>query len=156
MSRRTLIGLIVPLVLIAAYFGVMSYIRAQVNDLIQHAVDQPLPQFTLIDRAGKQWSNKDLMGKRAVLKCLLDARSLLIHDEVGCKSRQFVASRHAFIGNMLVPISITLGVFKCLTFFLFSTQFILYHSHFLHLCSGQAVPGRHLPHRLLRVAAEPS
>ena len=67
MSRRTLIGLIVPLVLIAAYFGVTSYIRAQVNYLIQHAVDQPLPPFQLVDRVGKQWSNQDLQGKRAVL-----------------------------------------------------------------------------------------
>lgn len=67
MSRRTLIGLIVPLVLIAAYFGVTSYIRAQVNDLIQHAVDQPLPAFSLLDRTGKRWSNQDLVGKRAVL-----------------------------------------------------------------------------------------
>ncbi|MFT7535882.1 MAG: peroxiredoxin [Hyphomicrobiaceae bacterium] len=67
MSRRTLISLIVPLVLIAAYFGVTSYVRAHVTDLIQHAVDKPLPDFQLVDRAGKQWSKKDLAGKRAVL-----------------------------------------------------------------------------------------
>jgi len=67
MSRRTLISLIVPLVLIAAYFGVRSYIRAHVTDLIQHAVDQPLPDFKLVDRLGKQWSKQDLVGKRAVL-----------------------------------------------------------------------------------------
>lgn len=67
MSRRTLISLIVPLVLIAAYFGVTSYVRAHVTDLIQHAVDKPLPDFQLVDRTGKQWSKKDLAGKRAVL-----------------------------------------------------------------------------------------
>lgn len=67
MSRRTLISLIVHLVLIAAYFGVTSYVRAHVTDLIQHAVDKPLPDFQLVDRAGKQWSKKDLAGKRAVL-----------------------------------------------------------------------------------------
>ncbi|MGK0203785.1 MAG: peroxiredoxin [Planctomycetota bacterium] len=67
MSRRTLISLIVPLVLVAAYFGVTSYIRAHVTDLIQHAVDKPLPDFQLVDLDGKQWSKKDLAGKRAVL-----------------------------------------------------------------------------------------
>lgn len=67
MSRRTLISLIVPLVLIAAYFGVTSYVRAHVTDLIQHAVDKPLPDFQLLDRDGKQWSKQDLAGKRAVL-----------------------------------------------------------------------------------------
>jgi len=67
MSRRTLLGLIIPLALIAAYFGVTSYIRAHVTDLIQHAVDKPLPDFTLVDRSGKTWTKKDLLGKRAVL-----------------------------------------------------------------------------------------
>lgn len=67
MSRRTLVILVVPLALMAAYFGVMSYYRAHVTDLIQHAVDNPLPDFQLVDLDGKQWSNKDLAGKRAVL-----------------------------------------------------------------------------------------
>ena len=67
MSRRTLISLIVPLVLVATYFGVTGYIRAKVTDLIQHAVDKPLPDFQLVDRNGKSWSKKDLAGKRAVL-----------------------------------------------------------------------------------------
>lgn len=67
MSRRTLLGLIVPIVLIAAYFGVSSYVRAHVSGLIEHAVDKPLPEFQLIDREGKAWSKKDLLGKRAVL-----------------------------------------------------------------------------------------
>jgi peroxiredoxin len=67
MSRRTWIGLVVPLVLLAAYFGVTSFIRAHVDDLIQHAVDRPLPEFELADRAGRRWSHRDLEGKRAVL-----------------------------------------------------------------------------------------
>ena len=50
MSRRTLIGLIVPLVLIASYFGFMSYLRAHVSELIQYSVDRPLPEFELVDR----------------------------------------------------------------------------------------------------------
>ena len=67
MSRRTRIGLVVPLVLIAAYFGVTSFIRAHVNDLIQHAVDRRLPEFALTDRDGRRWSHRDLEAKRAVL-----------------------------------------------------------------------------------------
>ena len=67
MSRRTVLGLVIPLVLIAAYFGVTGYIRSHVTDLIQHAVDKPLPDFMLVDRDGKTWTKKDLLGKRAVL-----------------------------------------------------------------------------------------
>jgi len=67
MSRRTVLGLVVPLVLVAAYFGVTSYVRAHVSGLIEHSVDRPLPDFTLVDRAGKTWSKSDLLGKRAVL-----------------------------------------------------------------------------------------
>lgn len=67
MSRRTLLGLVVPLVLIVAYFGVTNSIRAHVDDLVQHAVDRPLPEFRLVDRSGRTWSKQDLLGKRAVL-----------------------------------------------------------------------------------------
>ena len=67
MSRRTVIGLIVPLVLVATYFGVDAWVRAHVDDLIQHAVDRPLPEFTAKDRDGRTWRKADLLGKRAVL-----------------------------------------------------------------------------------------
>jgi len=67
MSRRTLIGLLVPLVLIGGYFGVTAYIRAQVDELIQHAVGGPLPKFSLQARDGATWSNEQLAGKRAIL-----------------------------------------------------------------------------------------
>ena len=67
MSRRTLIALIVPVVLIVGYFGVTATIRSHVDGLIQHSVGHPLPEFQLADRAGKSWSNADLRGKRAVL-----------------------------------------------------------------------------------------
>lgn len=67
MSRRTLIGLMVPLVLVAAWFGIKAWVRAHVDDLIESSVDQPLPEFSLQDRDGKQWSRDDLLGKRAVL-----------------------------------------------------------------------------------------
>jgi len=67
MSRRTLFSLIIPVVLVLAYFGVTSYVRAHVSGLIEHSVDKPLPDFALVDRAGKTWSKADLLGKRAVL-----------------------------------------------------------------------------------------
>ncbi len=67
MSRRTILGVAVPLALVLAYFGVTSYVRAHVDELVQHAVDKPLPDFSLVDRDGKAWSRADLAGKRAVL-----------------------------------------------------------------------------------------
>lgn len=67
MSRRTLLGLAVPLLLLAAYFGVTGYIRAHVDDLIRHAVDRPLPDFSLVDRDGRTWTKAELAGKRVVL-----------------------------------------------------------------------------------------
>ena len=67
MSRRTILGLAVPVALLLAYFGVTSYVRAHVDELVQHAVDKPLPGFTLADRDGRSWSRADLLGKRVVL-----------------------------------------------------------------------------------------
>lgn len=67
MSRRTLFALIVPLVLLGAYFGITSWIRAHVDGLIQHPVGQPLPDFALLDRGGRQWSKASLAGRRVVL-----------------------------------------------------------------------------------------
>lgn len=67
MSRRTLFALIVPLVLVAAYLGVTAWIRAHVDGLIQHAVGQPLPEFTLVDRGGRQWTKAALADERVVL-----------------------------------------------------------------------------------------
>ncbi len=67
MSRRTLLSILVPLVLLGAYFVVTTWVRAHVDALIQHAVGQPLPPFGLTDGAGKQWSLADLRGQRAVL-----------------------------------------------------------------------------------------
>jgi hypothetical protein len=67
MSRRTLLSLLVPAVLIVVYFGVTSYIRAHVDELIQHSVGNPVPPFSLADSAGKTWTAADLQGKRALL-----------------------------------------------------------------------------------------
>lgn len=67
MSRRTLFSLIIPVVLVVAYFGITSGVRAHVSGLIEHAVNKPLPEFTLLDRTGKTWTKADLAGKRAVV-----------------------------------------------------------------------------------------
>ncbi|HEX6812015.1 MAG TPA: TlpA disulfide reductase family protein [Planctomycetota bacterium] len=66
MSRRTLFSL-VALLLVAAWFVVTGWIRAHVDDLIQHSVGKDMPEFALTDRAGKPWTTADLKGKRAVL-----------------------------------------------------------------------------------------
>lgn len=66
-SRRSLPWLLLPLVLLIAYFGVRAWIRAHVDDLIQHSVGQPLPAFELVDAAGTTWKSDDLRGKRVVL-----------------------------------------------------------------------------------------
>lgn len=67
MSRRTLFTLIVPLLLVAAYFGITARVRAHVDELIQAAIGHPLPTFSLADRSGRLWTNGDLAGKRTVL-----------------------------------------------------------------------------------------
>lgn len=66
-SRRTVIALLVPVVLVLAWFGVTGAIRRHVDGLIQHSVGHPLPEFRLTDRGGKEWTNADLRGKRVVL-----------------------------------------------------------------------------------------
>ena len=55
------------ILLVAGYFGVMAMIRAHVDDVIQHAVDKPVPAFSLTDRTGRQWTDADLAGRRALL-----------------------------------------------------------------------------------------
>lgn len=67
LSRRTLIALLVPVVLVVAWFGVTAAIRSHVDGLIEHSVGRALPEFRLADRTGKVWSAADLRGKRAVL-----------------------------------------------------------------------------------------
>ena len=67
MSRRTLLSLLVPLLLVAGYFVVTDQVSRHVDSLIQDAVARPLPRFSVADRAGKVWTNGALLGKRAVL-----------------------------------------------------------------------------------------
>lgn len=67
LSRRTWLGIGVPLVLVAGYFLITGAIRQRVDGLIQHSVGRPLPDFSLPDLAGRVWSPQDLRGKRAVL-----------------------------------------------------------------------------------------
>jgi peroxiredoxin len=66
-SRRTVLGVVVPLVLAGGYFAVRSGVRAHVDGLIQHAVGKPLPEFALADAGGRRWTAADLRGRPAVL-----------------------------------------------------------------------------------------
>ncbi len=67
MSRRTCIAVAVFALLGIAYFVGKAWVRAHVDELIQHSVGKPLPTFTLVDQAGEPWSHDRLRGKRAVL-----------------------------------------------------------------------------------------
>jgi cytochrome c biogenesis protein CcmG/thiol:disulfide interchange protein DsbE len=55
------------LVLVGGYLGVRAYLRAHVDDLIQHTVGKPLPTFAIADQAGRRWTDADLRGKAVVL-----------------------------------------------------------------------------------------
>ncbi|HEX5051700.1 MAG TPA: TlpA disulfide reductase family protein [Planctomycetota bacterium] len=66
-NRRTLLSLLFVLALGAAWFGVTSYIRAHVDDLIHASVGRHLPAFSLVDRTGRTWTDADVQGRRAVL-----------------------------------------------------------------------------------------
>jgi peroxiredoxin len=65
--RAALLLVLVPALLVGAWFAVTSAIRRHVDHLIQHRVGQPLPDFRLPDREGRVWSAHDLRGKRVVL-----------------------------------------------------------------------------------------
>lgn len=67
MSRRTLFSLAALVLLAAGYFVVTALVRAHVNDLIQASVGRPLPDFTLRDRDGREWTAASLRGQRVVL-----------------------------------------------------------------------------------------
>lgn len=66
-SRRSLWSALVLAVLVGGGFAAKALVRAHVDGLIQHAVDQPLPAFALVDRDGRTWTAADLAGRRAVL-----------------------------------------------------------------------------------------
>lgn len=65
--RRSTWLAILATVLVALYFVVTGLIRRHVDDLIQHSVGRPLPEFALADRTGRTWSQADLRGRPAVL-----------------------------------------------------------------------------------------
>lgn len=66
-SRRTWLGLLVPLALFGAYHAVLAGVRGHVDGLIQQAVGRPLPEFRLLDTAGATWTRESLQGRRALL-----------------------------------------------------------------------------------------
>ena len=67
MSRRTLFSLLFFVLVVGGWFAVTGGIRAHVNGLIQATVGKRLPDFTLRDGAGREWSATALRGKRVVL-----------------------------------------------------------------------------------------
>jgi peroxiredoxin len=67
MSRRTKLGLIVSLSLLAAWWLSPWVIRRYVDGVIQDRVDKPLPAFVAEDQQGRRWTTAELQGKRALL-----------------------------------------------------------------------------------------
>ena len=118
MSRRTVFSLVL-LLLVAAWFLVTGSIRAHVNDLIQHSVGKPMPEFALADRAGRVWTTADLKGKRAVLhvfrsRChscdveapaMLELEGKLAQDTVLLADAKFVDAFHTVNWSNVTPIT---------------------------------------------------
>lgn len=67
MSRRTRLGLLVSLLLLAAWLVVPALVRRHVDGVIQDRVDKPLPAFAAQDQQGRRWTASDLAGKRTLL-----------------------------------------------------------------------------------------
>lgn len=67
MNRSSRIAVVVALVLVGVWFAVTGWVRRHVDELIQHSVGRPLPEFAVVDRAGDRWTTASLRGKRAVL-----------------------------------------------------------------------------------------
>jgi peroxiredoxin len=60
-------SLLVPPLLVAAFYGGSGWVRRHVDGLIQGSVGDPLPAFALADAAGATWTPERLRGKPAVL-----------------------------------------------------------------------------------------
>ena len=67
MSRRTRLGLIIPLLLLVAWLVGPALVRRYVDGVIQDRVDKPLPALVAQDQDGRRWTAADLQGKRALL-----------------------------------------------------------------------------------------
>ena len=67
MSRRTRLGLIIPLLLLVAWLVAPALVRRYVDGVIQDRVDKPLPAFVAQDQDGRRWTAAELQGKRALL-----------------------------------------------------------------------------------------
>ena len=66
-SIRGVLIVNVAVVLAAGWFVVKAVVRSHVDGLIQQSVGRQLPEFRLVDRAGKVWTHADLAGRCAVL-----------------------------------------------------------------------------------------
>ena len=65
--RRTQAVILVPLLLIGAWYGGKAIVRAHVDDVIQGSTGKQLPAFELKDQSGELWSPERLRGKPVVL-----------------------------------------------------------------------------------------
>ena len=70
MSLRTRLSLLMPLLLVAAWFLGKALVRGHVDGLIQGSVDHALPAFSLQDRSGVSWTRESVLGKALVLHFL--------------------------------------------------------------------------------------
>lgn len=70
MSLRTRLSLLMPLLLVAAWFLGKALVRGHVDGLIQGSVDHALPAFSLQDRSGVSWTRESVLGKPLVLHFL--------------------------------------------------------------------------------------
>lgn len=65
--RRTQAVILLPLLLIGAWYGGKAIVRAYVDEVIQASTGKQLPAFDLKDQAGESWSPERLRGKPVVL-----------------------------------------------------------------------------------------
>lgn len=66
-SRRTRFSLLLPVLLVGAWYGGQALVRGHVDGLIQGRVGVELPAFSLQDRGGRTWTAQDVKGKPLLL-----------------------------------------------------------------------------------------
>ena len=65
--RRTSVVILLPVILVGAWFGGKAIVRAHVDNIIQASAGKQLPAFELKDQAGELWSPEKLRGKPLLL-----------------------------------------------------------------------------------------
>ena len=65
--RRTQVVILLPLLLIGAWYGGKAIVRAHVANVIQASAGKQLPAFELKDQSGQVWSSERVRGKPLLL-----------------------------------------------------------------------------------------